>query len=342
MTALALVVTNAGLARFTRAQAGDPVDLTIARVGLTDQVFVAAPTLQALPGEARRVDTVSGEAVGDDVIHLVIRDDAEIGYGVRGFGLFFADGTLFASYASPGARIFEKSAATSMYLALDVAFPLGTVASLTFGDANFLNPPATTTRKGVVELATAAEADAGTAGALVITAALLARAVAAVRGYADQVVASLSARTITGAGLIKGGGTLASSRVLTVSGATVAEIRAGDRADVAVTPAALRGATPSVFGVEWIRRHPDGWIEQGGLLDVSLVNEAAFQVPFHVAFPTACVGCVAVVLNSTAQDTGNVSAQEVSLTPAAATFYAQNEGSSGAGNTGVRWRAIGY
>jgi hypothetical protein len=44
---------------------------------------------------------------------------------------------------------------------LDIQLAAGQ-ANITFGDTNFLNPPATTTRKGVVELATNTEAAAGT------------------------------------------------------------------------------------------------------------------------------------------------------------------------------------
>jgi hypothetical protein len=43
---------------------------------------------------------------------------------------------------------------------LDIKLAQG--GDITFGDTNFLNPPATTTRQGVVELATNAEAAAGT------------------------------------------------------------------------------------------------------------------------------------------------------------------------------------
>ncbi|HEY0624668.1 hypothetical protein [Sphingomonas sp.] len=150
--ALSLIITNAGLARFTAAQVDDDIDLGITSVGLTDQVFVVAPTLTALPGQFRSVATISGEARGDNVVHMIVRDAAPLTYTIRGFGLFLADGTLFAVYGQ-AEPIFEKATAATMLLALDMAFPTGDVSSITFGDTNFLNPPATTEMAGVVRLA---------------------------------------------------------------------------------------------------------------------------------------------------------------------------------------------
>jgi hypothetical protein len=100
--ALTITMTNAGLARFTAAQLGDGIDLAISTIALTDADFVVAPTLEALPGEFRRIDTISGKSVGNNVIHLTMRDDARIGYVYGAFVItgiddrakaFFPDGT---------------------------------------------------------------------------------------------------------------------------------------------------------------------------------------------------------------------------------------------------------
>ncbi|PTW44685.1 microcystin-dependent protein [Sphingomonas faeni] len=160
MTALRLVLTKAGITRFASAQLGDPIDLTIAAIGLTAADFIAAPTLTALPGEFRRVTAVSGIVAGDNTVHIVIQDAEEVTYTVRGFGLILADGTLLAAYGQP-TPIVEKPLAGTLYLPLDLAFPTTAINSLTFGSTNFLNPAATTTKKGVVELATKTEGLAG-------------------------------------------------------------------------------------------------------------------------------------------------------------------------------------
>lgn len=160
MTALRLVLTKAGITRFAAAQLGDPIDLTIAAIGLTAADFIAAPSLTELPGEFRRVTAVSGVVAGDNTVHIVMQDAEEVTYTVRGFGLILADGTLLAAYGQP-LPIVEKPLAGTLYLPLDLAFPTTAINSLTFGSTNFLNPAATTTKKGVVELATKTEGRAG-------------------------------------------------------------------------------------------------------------------------------------------------------------------------------------
>lgn len=168
MSALSLIMTTAGLGRFTAAQVQDDIDLTVAQVGFTASEFVAAPSLTALPGEFRRVSTISGASVGDNIVHMIVRDEAPLGYTVRGFGLFLADGTLFAVYGQ-SAPICEKSPLTTLLMPLDIAFPTSAIDKLEFGDTNFLNPPATSALKGVVRFATQAESDAGTAGQIAVS-----------------------------------------------------------------------------------------------------------------------------------------------------------------------------
>ena len=175
MSALTLTLTNAGLARIAAAQLGNPVDMRIAAVGLTDTAFAVAPTLTALPGEFRRVATVSGTQAGGNTVHLTVRDDAAITYGVRGLGVFLSDGVLFAVYGQAD-RIMQKAAAATNLLALDIAFPAGSAAAVTFGDTSFLNPPASTQTKGVVRLASPAAIDAGTSADDAVTPAGLRRA----------------------------------------------------------------------------------------------------------------------------------------------------------------------
>jgi microcystin-dependent protein len=174
MSKLLLTITKAGLDRFTAAQLDEDIDLSISSVGLTDADFVVAPTLTALPGKFRTVATISGQQVGDNVVHMTMRDDAEIGYIARGFGLFLADGTLFAVYGQ-SAPLFEKSPRATLLVAIDIGFPTGDVRELTFGDTSFVNPPATTQTKGVVRLASPALVAAGTSTTDAITPADLRR-----------------------------------------------------------------------------------------------------------------------------------------------------------------------
>lgn len=228
--ALRLVMTTAGLGRFTAAQVQDDIDLTVAKVGFTDTVFIVAPTLTALPGEFRRVATVSGQAASDNIVHMIVRDDAALTYQVRGFGLFLADGTLFAVYGQE-TPIGQKSELASLLLAIDIAFPTADVANVVFGDTNFLNPPATETTKGVVELATDQETADG----------LDARRAVTPKSLQARLVGVFASRRVIASGLAVGGGDLSKDVTIGVPAANADEVAAGVVQDKAVTPAGLSG-----------------------------------------------------------------------------------------------------
>src|SRR3546814_7103232 len=79
-----------------------------------------APTLDALPGEFRRIDTVSGQAVAENIIHVVAYDPDPITYDVTGFGLYDADGTLIAVHSAETDPILSKAALATSLFAVDV------------------------------------------------------------------------------------------------------------------------------------------------------------------------------------------------------------------------------
>jgi len=354
--ALALIMTAAGLNRFTAAQVEDDIDLTVASVGLTAADFVLAPTLTALPGEFRRVETLSGATVGDNIVHMIVRDDEEIGYTVRGFGLFLADGTLFAVYGQP-TPICEKSPQTTLLMPLDIAFPTSAIDNLVFGDTNFLNPPATTARRGIIEIATLTEAQAGDTGRAVTGAVVKAMLAAQASGTDDDLAAlsaafqsmidALLARTITGSGLVTGGGTLAANRMLDVTAATSAECLAGVSVDHAVTPAALADAgiiylveTKSA-GSSRYRRFSDGRVEMSGVSALPM-SEVVFDLQFPWPFPTVCEGIWSTIINGNLTNDGQSTVQEVLLDRVHATLFAQNHKTPTVdASGGFRWFAIG-
>jgi len=158
--ALIAIVTNAGRAALVNAANTGTAPVTISQVGLTATAVVPGVGITALPGEYKRVPTISGDVVADDTIHLIVRDESVDVFTVRSFALYLADGTLFAVYGQADV-ILEKSAQAMMLLAIDVQFADVDADLLTFGDANFLNPPATTEIMGVVELSTEDEATTG-------------------------------------------------------------------------------------------------------------------------------------------------------------------------------------
>lgn len=337
MTALKLTMTTAGLGRFTAAQASDDIDLTIARVGLTAANFVTAPTLTALPGEFKRLATVSGSVEAQNIVHMTVTDDDVVSYTVRGFGLFLADGTLFAAYSQP-TPIVEKSVGAMLALAVDIAFPVPGVENISFGSTNFLNPPGTELRKGVVELATLDEANGGdttrvTTGAVVK--AMIASAIDAV----GQALAGITSRTIFGSGLVKGGGDLTASRTLTVDAATASEVVAGTRGDVAITPAGLAALAGTIATNGEFQIAPGVFAKVG--LQPGPHGEGSVAINFPTPFPNACLFAVGIAVNSAGDIRCDSYVQERFLTPATFTAFVQKQASDSSNIDAIRWIAVG-
>lgn len=161
MSGLQLKVTDAGRAALVNAANTGTLPVVVAQVALTATAFTADNLTGALPGELKRVSTIAGAAVADDTIHVTISDDSADVYSLRGFGLVLADGTMFAAYGQ-AAAIMEKSSLATLLLSTDVRFVDITATDIAFGDASFINPPATTSVQGVTEYATNDEALTGT------------------------------------------------------------------------------------------------------------------------------------------------------------------------------------
>ncbi|WP_336981601.1 hypothetical protein [Altererythrobacter fulvus] len=157
---LTMTVTAAGYAALVNAQNTGTAPVAIAQIGISEAALDPVPAISALPGEVKRVAALSGDTVDDDTIHMIMRDESADSYTMRSFALYLDDGTAFALYGQ-AEPIIAKAPPSIAMLALDVRFADIEAAALTFGDANFLNPPATTAMRGVVELATPAEAQAG-------------------------------------------------------------------------------------------------------------------------------------------------------------------------------------
>lgn len=163
-----ITITPAGFAAIVNAEHTGTAPVKLTHVGLTPQHFDVATVAAILPGEAKRLTTFGGQAVSADTLHLNVRDDTADAYTLRGFGLYLQDGTLFAVYSQP-APIMEKAAAATMLLATDIRFAKVNATSIEVGDIDFVNPPATTTRAGVVRLSTDQEADTGSDPATALT-----------------------------------------------------------------------------------------------------------------------------------------------------------------------------
>ncbi|MEX2964265.1 tail fiber domain-containing protein [Microbulbifer sp. TYP-18] len=156
MSGLQIIVTDAGRQALINADNTGTLPVRIASIGVTAEVFVPQASQTQLPGEIKQLDTFAGNAVADNTLHVIIRDDGPDTYTLRGFGLYLQDGTLFAVYGQSGV-ILEKSTQATLLLAADVCFTDINATDLSFGDTSWINPPATTETPGVAELATDAE-----------------------------------------------------------------------------------------------------------------------------------------------------------------------------------------
>lgn len=160
MTGLQIITTKVGRAALINAEHNGTAPLTVTHIGLTAANFTANEDMRVLPGEFKRIDTLSGEVVGANTIHVTVRDDSTDTYTLHGIGYWLSNGVLLGIYSQP-TPILQKSAQSMMLLSADTLFTTVDAKHLTFGNANFINPPATTSRLGMVELATFAETVAG-------------------------------------------------------------------------------------------------------------------------------------------------------------------------------------
>lgn len=297
MAALALKLTDAGLAAVQGASGSDPV--MISHLGLTATPFDYAPTLTALPGEFKRIDVVSGIAAAPNITHLTAYDTSADAWSCTGFGLFMSDGVLFAVYSQPTTVMSKAQLAFGLF-AFDIAFQGDLAANIQYGNATFLYPPATETTRGVAKLATQAQVDAGDDAQEIVTprtlknrlAALLAGITGSLNALStamDLGLESLRARRIISGGLVTGGGDLYADRTLTVTEATPEDITAGTSASRVVTPRRLGPITMLLeqngfirfFGLQIV------WGRFNAAANTS--TAAAFSRPFE----TACFSVIA-------------------------------------------------
>ncbi|QKV52644.1 phage tail protein [Comamonas antarctica] len=199
-------LTTAGRQALINAKQDGSQARTITSVGVTAATFTPTDALASIPNEIKRLPSIAGDVVAKDTIHITIRDDGEDTYTVRGLGVYLDNGVLLGTY-SQAAVILEKSVASILMLATDMRVLDGSVdiSTLHFGETNFINPPATTERQGVVELATAAEAEQLKDGQRAMTPA------SAAKLFKDRALVSTSIKAGTG---LKGGGDLAADRTL--------------------------------------------------------------------------------------------------------------------------------
>lgn len=265
-----IIVTDAGIEEVINAERNGTAPVVLTQVGLGTGQYTPTHDQTALQNEFKRLpaNALSGGNVGDNVIYINARDTSSDAYTLFEFGVYTASGTLFA-VCSQNVPILQKAAGAQAYL--DIEFLLTNVnpASVTIGDTNFFNPPATTETPGVVELATAAETAAGAA--------------------ADKVV--------TPAGLLER--TATTERTGLVQLATDEEARAGSNTLKAITPETLAATFQNIHDDYGFQKMPNGMIIQWGKATVTGVADPG-EILFATAFPNKCTNISITPIDSTA------------------------------------------
>lgn len=188
-----MVLTSAGIAEIVNAEKNGTAPVKLTHVAFGTGQYTATAERTALQAEFKRFDAISGGGVGDNLIHVSVQDESFDSYTVYEIGVFTESGTLFAVY-SQSTPLNTK--AEQAILMQDISIVLGEMnpASVIIGDTNFQFNSATTEREGVVEIATEAEAKAGTDTKRAITPATLDKVI---EGH-DNIVHRSGNETISG------------------------------------------------------------------------------------------------------------------------------------------------
>ena len=72
---ITLRITDAGRAALVNASHDGTNAVRIVNVGVSPLALSAGPATAVLPGEVKRINTISGTGVAADVIHVVVRDE---------------------------------------------------------------------------------------------------------------------------------------------------------------------------------------------------------------------------------------------------------------------------
>lgn len=255
MAAINIIITDAGLAEVINAEQNGTAPVVLTEVGLGTGQYTPDASQTALTEEFKRLTAVAGGAIGDNAIHLTAQDAGTDSYTVYEFGIYTASGTLFAVFSQP-VPILQKASAAHALLAMDIVLTNIDPDSVTVGDTNFQLNGATTTKQGIVELATGEEVVAGADAFRAVT------------------PAALTARTST------------TGRTGLVELATNAEAIAGTDGSRAITPAALAAAFVREQLETGFQKMPGGTLIQWG--KALIAPDGTTRIVFPQAFPNAC------------------------------------------------------
>ncbi|WP_353981690.1 hypothetical protein [Salinicola endophyticus] len=245
--AIVFTITDAGRAALIDADHDGTNALTISEIGLGGERYAPAKDQTDLRAPIKRLDTIAGRAVAADTLHVTVQDESSDAYAVGEIGLFTDAGVLFAVY-SQSDWIIEKAAPATLLLATDLVVESLDVSSITFGDAAFLNPPATTEVAGVLEIATQAEVDAGSDARRGVVPRTL-------KAFIDKVLAAYATvKQLTDHAASRDHPAASTYQQGMIELATYAEVRDGVDHARAVTPAGLNARTATTTSTGLIEK----------------------------------------------------------------------------------------
>ena len=165
---LQLTITNAGLSAI--AQAGTLGPVVISKVAIGSGSWTTPPTTSAtaLLTQIKQITPQGSSTPSPGVIHITAEDSSTDAYSVSEIGLYDSNNVLFAIAGGTAAYLTKYSASTALF-SIDISLANVPVGTVTIGNANFTNPPATETTMGVAEIATTAEVTAGTDDTRIVT-----------------------------------------------------------------------------------------------------------------------------------------------------------------------------
>lgn len=176
MSKLLFTMTDAGRQELVNANKTGTNKVEIVSVGLGSRYYVTSTTQTEITDEIKRLTTIGGKVVSPDTIHVTAKDDSKDEYVVHTIGLYTNKGILFAVYSQEQV-IINKASSTIALISSDIAIKNLDTKNITFGDVEFINPPATETVVGVARFANEQEIDAGTDDSLAVSAKRLKQAI---------------------------------------------------------------------------------------------------------------------------------------------------------------------
>ena len=241
MAAASMLITQAGLAEIINAEQNGTTPVVLTQVAFGTGQYEASVGTTALEAEFKRLTAIAGGAIGDNRLHVSVRDDSADAYTVYEVGIYTDSGTLFA--------VCSRASIAEAFMAIDLELTNINPDSVTIGDTNFQLNGATTTKRGIVELATDAETVEGRDGSRVVTPAGLKtltstdarRGLIEIATDAEVTAGADKERAVTPYGLTKR--TATKDRTGMAELATPEEVVAGEDDSRIVTPAGLKSLT---------------------------------------------------------------------------------------------------